>query len=342
MSTAGTLEYATMTPSGPGRPWAHRLAVVLAGLTFILIVAGANVTSKNVGLAVPDWPLSFQSVNPPGWLTNMDGTRPGVRDEHGHRLIGALTGLIVIALVVALFVQERRVWVRRLGVIALLAVIAQGVMGGLRVWERSLGWAIVHGCFGQAFFCLTLALAAVTSPRWRREFAGAGERGSKQAASPTTADRPDQYRALRTWTAVTAAFVYAQLILGALTRHTGTNGWAVLHVGGALGVGACLILAAQHAFARPEWERHLAAPMIALFALFGLQLLLGVATYVLVLSMLGPDPTTAMQAYVPTIHVAVGALILGASFIVALRAFAIGGTGSGGARTPSGGGEASA
>src|SRR5690606_7412341 len=147
-------------------PWLFRFALTLSGLTFLLIIAGGNVTSKNAGLAVPDWPLSFGSVNPPGWTSNMDGTLPGVRDEHGHRLVGATVGMMVIGLVVWLKLTGSRTWVRRLGYVALAAVIVQGIMGGLRVTERSIALAIVHGCFGQLFFCLTLAIALSVSPRF--------------------------------------------------------------------------------------------------------------------------------------------------------------------------------
>ena len=48
--------------------WRYRFALLLVGATFLLIVAGGNVTSKAAGLSVPDWPTSFGSVNPPGWF----------------------------------------------------------------------------------------------------------------------------------------------------------------------------------------------------------------------------------------------------------------------------------
>lgn len=310
MSHAPSLEYASLAAATEGRKWVHRLALALAGLTFVLIVAGANVTSKNVGLAVPDWPLSFNSINPPGWTTNMGGTQPGVRDEHGHRLLGAATGMVVIALLAAIAVWDRRRWMVGLGVLALAAVIGQGVMGGLRVWEKSLSWAIIHGCFAQAFLCLTIALAMLTSPKWPG--------GTPLAAAESRANRP-----LRFWVTALAAAVFGQLILGALVRHTGSSGSTVLHIAGALVVGACVVLAAQHVFARPESEKPLAAPLITILVLFGVQLLLGVVTYVIVLGMQSANPSNVYEAYVPTVHVAIGALILGTSFMAALRTHAL-------------------
>ena len=87
-------------------------------------------TSAEAGLAVADWPTSFgynMFLYP---FSRMTG---GIYYEHAHRLLGALVGLTT--LVLALFLQrvETRRWVRRLGWAALLMVVVQGVLGGLRV-----------------------------------------------------------------------------------------------------------------------------------------------------------------------------------------------------------------
>lgn len=315
MSQANTLNLATAAASSQGRVWLHRFAVVLVGLTFLLILAGGNVTSKDAGLAVPDWPLSFSSVNPAGWMSDMDGTRPGVRDEHGHRLIGALVGLMVVGLVIWLHRVEPRTWVRKMGYLALAAVIIQGVMGGLRVTEKSLALAIVHGCFAQAFLCLTIAIAAATWPR----FPGGVPFGG-------TAPRHDE--ALRFWTAAMVLAVFGQLVLGALLRHLGGLQMAVVHIFGAVVVGACLMMAAQHIFSRPDSERPLGNLTIALFLVYGFQLLLGVAAYVLVVPMSSQNPVNLAQIVVPTIHVGIGAVVLGLSFLIAFQSYALTGAAS--------------
>jgi cytochrome c oxidase assembly protein subunit 15 len=308
---------------GPGRlprhahNWLHRYAIVLAVLTFVLIVAGANVTSKNAGLAVPDWPLSFGSVDPAGWTHE-----PLVRDEHGHRLIGATVGLLVIGLLIWMQFAEPRRWVRRLGYAAMVGVVAQGVLGGLRVLlahkgidtETSITFAIVHGCVAQAFFCLAIAIALATSPRYP---GGA----PITAASATDAARN---RALRKWTTVLIACVYGQLVLGAVLRHKMGSTHAVgTHIAGALVVGFCLILVVQHVFSRPQSQGPLAGPAIAAFLLYGFQILLGVTAYVLLMPLSQRKAMTLTQTYVPTLHVALGALILGLSFLIAFRAFAL-------------------
>src|SRR5262245_46480926 len=101
----------------------HRFAVLVACATFFLIIAGANVTSHDAGLAVPDWPLSFGKFFP-----KMVGN---VFWEHGHRMIA--TGVGMLTVVLAFYVQKRdpRPWMKRLGWGALACVVAQGLLGGL-------------------------------------------------------------------------------------------------------------------------------------------------------------------------------------------------------------------
>src|SRR3990172_4346539 len=105
--------------------WLGRYTKLLAAATFLLIIAGGLVTSQDYGLAVPDWPRSYGQ-----WMPPMQG---GVLYEHGHRMVAATVGFLTIILAVWLQLREQRKWVRVLGVIALLAVIVQGVLGGVTV-----------------------------------------------------------------------------------------------------------------------------------------------------------------------------------------------------------------
>src|ERR1700758_30915 len=137
----------------------HRLAVVTAAATFALLFVGGLVTSTGSGLAVPDWPLSFGMVLPP--------MRGGVLFEHGHRLPPAPVGGLPVVLALWRVVGEPRPGVRALGLLALLAVVLQGVLGGVTVlYKLPLAVSVTHACLAQAFFCLTVALAAVTGPAW--------------------------------------------------------------------------------------------------------------------------------------------------------------------------------
>src|SRR5260370_36383180 len=101
----------------------HRFALLVAGATFFLIIAGANVTSHDAGLATSDWPLSNGQFFP-----RMVGN---LFWEHGHRLVATTVGLLTIGLAVYLQIRQRRTWVKRLGWTAPGRVIAQGLVGGL-------------------------------------------------------------------------------------------------------------------------------------------------------------------------------------------------------------------
>src|SRR5438876_4526285 len=103
-------------------PWLHRYATLVALCTLLLVVAGASVTSKEAGLSVPDWPLSYGQVIP-----QMTG---GVLFETGHRMIATVVGMLTIILEIWIARVEKRAWMRRLGWVALSLVVAQGLLGG--------------------------------------------------------------------------------------------------------------------------------------------------------------------------------------------------------------------
>ena len=147
-------------------PWLHRMARFTAGATFLLIVIGGIVTSTESGLAVPDWPTTFgynMFLYP---LSEMVG---GILYEHSHRLMGSLVGLLTVGLFIFLLVRDSRKWLKWLGFAALVAVIVQGVLGGLRVTQINRNFAIVHACLAQAFFALLCGIAWFTSRDWQQD-----------------------------------------------------------------------------------------------------------------------------------------------------------------------------
>src|SRR5262249_52609841 len=176
---------------------AHRLAVVTAAATGVLIVFGGLVTNTGAALAVPDWPSTFGHNM---FLYPWSGMVGGVFYEHSHRLLGALVGALTVALAVVLWPTGGRL--RWLGLLAVGSVVAQGVLGGLRVVLLNDSLALVHGWLAQAFLALLVILAVLTSPR------GTG------TGAPVDAS-------LRTLTLMAAGLVYAQIVLGALLTHTG-------------------------------------------------------------------------------------------------------------------------
>ena len=123
----------------------HRFAVVTAVATFLLLVAGALVTSNDAGLSVPDWPLSHGSLMP-----EMVG---GVFYEHSHRLIAATVAILTLILAIWLGRVERRRQVRRLAWTAVGMVLAQALLGGLTVLlYLPVAISVLHACLAQLFF----------------------------------------------------------------------------------------------------------------------------------------------------------------------------------------------
>src|SRR4051795_4969149 len=138
----------------------HRFAVLLAVSTLFLVIAGASVTSNQAGLSVPDWPLSYGQVMP-----EMKG---GVFYEHGHRMIASAVGLFTVILAVWLWRAEKRTWLRKLGLVAVIAVIIQGGLGGMTVlFLLPKAVSISHACLAQLFFSTTVAIALFTSSGWQ-------------------------------------------------------------------------------------------------------------------------------------------------------------------------------
>src|ERR1041385_8479327 len=208
----------------------NRFAILVAGATFVLIIAGALVTSHDAGLATSDWPLSNGQLFP-----KMVGN---LFWEHGHRMAATTVGLLTIVLTIYILAKEKRSRVRRLGGFALVAVIAQGLLGGLTVkLMLPLAVSAAHATLAQLFFCTTVSLAVFTSRSWMEARAiPAGELLAEEKATV-----PLRY--LCTAALVT---IFLQLIIGATLRHSAT--WdqqlptplLLAHIGGALAVVATL------------------------------------------------------------------------------------------------------
>lgn len=153
----------------PGLAW---FATLGSMWVFVLVALGAFTTSIGAGMAFPDWPLSNGSVNPHGWLTEIDKFA-----EHSHRLSGMMMGLITIVLAVWLHRTQERAWLRQLGWWALAIVTLQGLLGGTRVtldrmhvpgFEMSFGQMlrIPHGVLAQVYVCVLFAIAVGVSRSW--------------------------------------------------------------------------------------------------------------------------------------------------------------------------------
>jgi cytochrome c oxidase assembly protein subunit 15 len=181
------------------QPRLHRFALLTAGCTFLLLLAGALVTSTGSSLSVPDWPLSFGTLFP-----EMKG---GVLYEHGHRLVAGTVSLLMLGLAIYTQRVERRLWVKKLAWIALGAIILQAVLGGVTVLlHLPTEVSVAHAGLAQLFFCLIISLSLVTSRGWIED----GDRRIEPG-----------YASLRVAAMITTAVIYFQILIGAVTRHSG-------------------------------------------------------------------------------------------------------------------------
>jgi heme a synthase len=299
------------------KPALAAFSALAAGWVFVLVALGAFTTSIGAGMAFPDWPLSNGSLNPAGWLTNV-----AMFAEHSHRLSAGLMTLLTAVLAAWIWRSESRRWLRRLSGFAVGLVVAQAVVGGLRVRldpvqvaavDTSLGrlFAMLHACLAQAFACTLIAIAAGCSKAWVTRTAGAG-------------------RAVRRAGTACCTLIFLQLGVAAVMRHSfaglaiPTFPWsapdgALLPAAWDFRVGiafahramACVVAAAVAVFAAAVWRDRASTLAMrggaaALVGLLSLQVALGAE---IILTRRDPAVTTA--------HVLVGALTLATAFWLA-------------------------
>lgn len=289
--------------------WRCRFSALTVLVTIALISWGGFVTSINAGMAVPDWPASFGSYDPlrtglPAWWTY-----PPVLAEHGHRLLGALVGLLTTALALWTWRADSRRWMRALGIGALALVIVQGILGGVRVTENSLVLAAIHACTAQIFFALLVAMTLFTSETWL---------GTRSILSPSP-----RTTAFRTLAVTTAAVLYVQIVLGALLRHLGhgiDGTFAAVHISGAFAVTGLVF--ATFVYVQKYFAESPALTRWTWFMLgaVGLQFALGLAAYLVLLHETTLALRSAVQIALTAGHLVVGALLMGASVVTMLLA----------------------
>ncbi len=278
--------------------------------TLVLIMAGGMVTGLNAGLSVPDWPDSFRFGMFFFPLSHMTG---GVFFEHTHRLFGTLVGLATLIQTIYLFRHESRRWVKWTSFIALIMVIFQGLMGGLRVtghftlaksrlgMDPSTPLAIIHGAFGQVFFAVLVVLAAVCSPSWTSNLQPKPRLSAKIGRSMA-------------WALVGVLLV--QLTLGAILRHVG--GVLLLHISVAVIVLLLALFSGARAWGLNPDQLILKRVGLALLCVVSLQVLLGVCA-VIALGGGGPlEHPDMAQAVVTTAHQTTGAVLLAIAVLLAV------------------------
>lgn len=212
-----TQPHANRSAEPPGSHWPKRLATLLCVATFPLIWIGGLITTTDAGMAVPDWPGTYgynMFLYP--WQSWVFGPWD-LFIEHGHRLLASLVGLLAIALLCATLACHAPRWHVALAGAALVLVVFQGVLGGMRVLENDRSLAMAHGCTGPLFFALTCVLVAATHAKHRPKSVVGGSRGRTTGFGGP----------LGAAAGVAAVLSYAQLALGASLRHAdaGLNPW---------------------------------------------------------------------------------------------------------------------
>jgi cytochrome c oxidase assembly protein subunit 15 len=273
--------------------------VFTACAAFVVITAGALVTSNDAGLSVPDWPTSF------GYLVKVPRFVGGIRYEWSHRMVAGTLVTLTLAIAIWTLLVERRRWLRWLAVGAFCTVIAQAILGGLTVlFLQPPAVSTAHATVAQTFFCIAVAIAVFTGRKWIEE----------QPQVEFDSRRPSLYTL--TWLSIFV--LYVQLILGGMFRHHGMSWWPhVLHAGIVAFVLAWTAVRALSVYSRIEAVRR---PAIIMLSLLIVQLCLGFTAFLTRVAW-GKD---AVQPELPMVaatvaHVAVGALLLATTVVLAIQ-----------------------
>lgn len=286
--------------------WRRRFSLCTVFVTVILLLWGAVVTSIGAGMAFPDWPSSLGSYN---LLNPVEGwwLIPAYLAEHGHRLIASLVGMLTVGLAVWTWWEDPRRWMHKLGAAAVLLVVFQGILGGLRVLWVSVDMALIHACVAQVFFAVLVAMTVFVTDTWRE----------RRDVLP---DGEDTTR-LRRLAYMTVGVIYVQIVLGALLRHPGAGlaaEFTAVHVTGAFFVVGLVL--AVFVLIEKYFDTHSIVRRTSwvLLGAMGLQFALGLAALLVMLyDGSGPGGYTA-RVVLTVAHLVVGALLFGASVVMAL------------------------
>ncbi len=296
--------------------WLHFWALATVVLTLPLLLLGAEVTTRGVGMVDPSGHshLREPTILVRQWLQGTLAERGlGYVIEHGHRLQGIVVGCFTIILALGLWFGASRRWLRWLGPAALLAIVTQGLLGVFRVDLHALmgrNLALVHGCTAQLVFALLLTIAVITSRFWQ---GGARAGDFAMAAAPT----------LRRLALATVGLVYLQLVLGGLVRHNAVAWGPRLHLLAAFVVVAASVWLLRELFAYPGRTRRESAAGLVLAAVLFAQLALGVESWLCrfhAVDAFGQplEPFTGNEDLVRSLHYLTGSLVFAVVLLLAL------------------------
>jgi heme A synthase len=298
-------------PIWPTRPWhlltiswqepsagyliehTHRLAGFVAGAAVALLSLLIWLSEPRRGLR---WGGFLTTIGLLAAFGQLHGTLLGHQKE--LRETGELTSpnwMLVLAPTLAALALTLvfGVWAggkRLLGAILLIAVMSQGMLGGLRVYFNALGGtnlAAVHGVFSQVVLGLAVATLVATGPR---------------RLLPPTIDSK-----LIVWSVSSAFIIFGQVVAGAVLRHSDSPLGPRVHLLGAFAVVfATSAVSRQSRGLRPG----IRSPAVLAASLAGVQILLGVEAWMIRfkagLAASATQQITLAEAITRTLHVLVG------------------------------------
>ena len=308
--------------SDNGSAWVYRWSLLVSVLTFPLIWLGGLVTTHDAGMAVPDWPGTF-GYNL--FLYPMSAWIYGPFDlfvEHGHRLLASVVGMFAIGLCIVAYRNESRRWLVWTCFLFLVAIIVQGVLGGVRVLFDARTLAMIHGCSGPLVFALGSFVAMASSSRWQGATSSRGRNGVGRLA----------------------VFLFAlsigQLFVGAHLRHSLPTWFPVFFmslVHTHLLMATLILVAVLGSAVFVRWGsnrafRELRTPSNVLLAIVFVQILLGFATWIANYATPWVELTPWLARYtvqgkgfwesmIVTGHQATGSLLIVCSLWLACRAY---------------------
>jgi cytochrome c oxidase assembly protein subunit 15 len=273
----------------------YRFALLTTSFTILLLMAGALVTNNDAGDSIPSWPLAGPDALIPSHFVG------GIRFEYSHRVIAGIVSLLTLGLAIWITRVDKRRLARRLGWIAVGLVIAQALLGGLRVLEGDPSVsATAHATLAQIFFLTIVGITVYLSPWWQSNSARFEDRGSPP---------------VRTLASATTGIILAQVLLGAAYRHGASN--IIPHLIGAAAV-TVMVVWTGRAVKKRFKDPALRKGVVLLHSFFGLQFLLGFAAWWAMTRPIVIVQPTDIFVTLTVAHVLAGALLLGSSTLLML------------------------
>jgi len=243
----------------------RRLAFLTAFFAYLQIALGGVVRVTGSGLGCPDWPLCHGRPYPAADIHSII--------EYSHRSVGTITGVLLIGTVALAWVvfRQRRPLVAWLATASLVAIAAEGALGGVVVANELASWLVlVH--LGLAMIILGFLIATAvmslpastgaSDPSFRRlaAVATALTYGLLLTGSTVVASSADE--ACRAWPLCASGFAF---------DFAGANAFTMLHRGAVLVIGAVLVYTLIQALRHPATK----AAALATLVVLGLQVAVG-------------------------------------------------------------------